>query len=196
VANITIGNGVTNFGAYAFVFCNSLTSVTIGNGVTSIGDYAFQYCTSLTSIAIPGSVTSIGDGTFESCFSLTSVTIGNGVISIGGYAFNSCNNLTNIAIPDSLTSIGDGTFASCASLTAITVEALNPVYRSVEGVLFNKSQPTLIQCPGGKAGSYTIPNGITSIGANAFNSCNSRPVSSSPRASLASELKRLIPAPT
>ena len=41
---------------------------------------------------------------------------------------------------------------------------INPVYTSVDGVLFNKSQTTLIQCPAGKAGSYTIPNSVTSIG--------------------------------
>jgi hypothetical protein len=39
--------------------------------------------------------------------------------------------------------------------------------------LFNKSQTTLIQCPGGKAGSYTVPNSVTSIGDDAFDSCTS-----------------------
>jgi hypothetical protein len=37
--------------------------------------------------------------------------------------------------------------------------------------LFNKSQTTLIECPGGKAGSYTIPTGVTSLGIDAFGSC-------------------------
>ena len=55
----------------------------------------------------------------------------------------------------------------------ITVDALNSVYSSVDGVLFNKSQTTLIQYPGGKAGSYTIPNSVTSIGDCAFDGCTS-----------------------
>jgi len=55
----------------------------------------------------------------------------------------------------------------------ITVDALNPVYSSVDGVLFNKSQTALIQCPWGKAGSYTIPNSVTNIGSSAFYSCAS-----------------------
>jgi uncharacterized repeat protein (TIGR02543 family) len=38
-----------------------LTSLTIPEGVTSIGDYAFYGCTGLTSITIPGAVTSIGE---------------------------------------------------------------------------------------------------------------------------------------
>jgi hypothetical protein len=42
---------------------------------------------------------------------------------------------------------------------------------SVAGVLFNKNQTTLIEFPGGRAGSYTISNSVTSIGAYAFYSC-------------------------
>ena len=57
---------------------------------------------------------------------------------------------------------------ACTSLTGITVDAFNSFYSSVDGVLFNKSQTTLIQCPGGKAGSYTIPNSVTDIGYHAF----------------------------
>jgi len=41
------------------------------------------------------------------------------------------------------------------------------------GVLFNHNQTTLIACPGGKAGSYTVPNGVTSIYYDAFSSCAS-----------------------
>jgi hypothetical protein len=61
----------------------------------------------------------------------------------------------------------------CFSLTAITVAIDNPAYCSVAGILFNKSTTTLIQCPGGKAGSYTVPNSVTSIGGEAFYQCSS-----------------------
>jgi hypothetical protein len=124
-------------------------SYTIPNSVTSIGDYAFASCSTLTSVTIPNSVTSIGNGAFGGCTSLTSATIGSGVTSIGFWAFS-----------------------ECSSLSAITVDALNSVYSSVAGVLFNKSQSTLVQYPGGKAGSYAIPNSVTSIGDYAFASCS------------------------
>jgi hypothetical protein len=39
--------------------------------------------------------------------------------------------------------------------------------------LFDKRQHVLLQCPGSKAGSYTIPDSVTSIGAEAFSSCAS-----------------------
>jgi hypothetical protein len=38
-------------------------------------------------------------------------------------------------------------------------------------VLFNKSQSTLIQYPSGLGGSYTVPGGVLSIGAYAFEQC-------------------------
>ena len=51
-----------------------ITSVTICDGVTSIGDYAFYECTGLTSITISDSVTSIGGSAFSDCTGLTSIT--------------------------------------------------------------------------------------------------------------------------
>jgi hypothetical protein len=173
LTSVTITNSVTSIGNYAFYVCTSLTNVTLGNSITNIGTSAFNDCVGLTSVTIPNSVTSIGSSAFQSCWSLTSVTIGNGVTSIGIGAFVGCTGLTNVMIPYSVTGIGAGAFNDCTSLTAITVAPTNSVYSSVAGVLFNKSQTTLIQCPGGKAGSYTIPNGVTSIGSAAFEYCAS-----------------------
>ncbi len=158
------GLPVTGIGYGAFS-ASFLTNVVIPSGVISIGDYAF-FCCQLQSLTLPGSIISIGADAFHDCIGLTSVTIPGGVTSIGDYAFAG-NRLTNVAIPASITNLGEAPFGS-SPLTAITVEAANLFYSSVNGVLFDKNQDTLVEYPGGRGGGYTIPGGVTSIGASAF----------------------------
>ena len=169
--NYTINNGTITITGYT----GPGGAVTIPSTinflpVTSIGDYAF-YETGLASVTIPDSVTSIGEGAFLNCLNLVSVTIANGVTSIGGDAFYG-TSLSSVTIPPSVTDIAEGAFAGCASLTAITVDNQNSSYSSTNGVLFDKTQTTLVQYPGGLGGSYTIPNSVTSIGDDAFANCS------------------------
>ena len=81
------------------------------------------------------------------------------------------SGLTSVTIPESVTNIPGGAFAYNPKLTAITVDTNNPSYSSLNGVLFNRNQTTLVEYPGGKAGAYTIPNSVTSIGFSAFDDC-------------------------
>ena len=97
----------------------------------------------------------------------------NGVAAIGNEAFQGCASLAAVTIPKSVTSIGVEPFSGCSSLAAITVDALNPNYSSADGVLFDKSQATLIECPERKPGGYTIPNSVNTIEAGAFEGCGS-----------------------
>jgi len=150
----------------------AIPSTISGLRVTSIGDDALDDFITLTSVTIPDSVTSIGNDAFYGCTGLSSVTIPDGVTSIGEGAFSGCSGLASVTIPSSVTNIGEDAFGSCSSLRAITVDALNSFYSSsVDGVLLNKSQTTILQYPAGKAGSYAIPNGVTTIGDKAFYGC-------------------------
>jgi hypothetical protein len=126
----------------------TIPNTIIGLAVTRIGNEAFRACTSLTNISIPDSVTSIGSEAFRDCPGLTGITIPRSVMSIGGKVFSFCTNQSTIV-----------------------VDALNPVYCGVDGVLFNKSQTELVLCPGGRVGSYSVHNGVMSIGNQAFWSC-------------------------
>src|SRR5581483_1251981 len=165
------GLSVSSIRYKAFYQNNSLTGITIPDSVTNIEEVAFSECTKLASVTMGTNVIGIGDYAFSDCVSLTNLIIPSSVTAIGGSAFLGCTNLTSLAIGRNLNSIGSRAFSLCTSLGAITVDARNSVYSSGEGALFNKHQTMLIQFPGNKSGSYTIPNSVTNVGNNAFAYC-------------------------
>ena len=77
---IPADNSVTKLGDSAFAFCNGfgegLTELTVPNGVTEIGNYAFQECFYLTEVALPKSVTSMGFNVFRNSNRLTKIVYG------------------------------------------------------------------------------------------------------------------------
>ena len=141
--------------------------------VASIGGSVFEDCSKLTSVAISNSVKSIGSRAFYNCKKLASITIPEQVTTIGVSAFYACDELTSITIPNSVAVIKEWAFSECDKLTAINVDSGNMNFSSENGILFNKDKTELICCPGGKSGSYTIPDGIINIRISAFACCRS-----------------------
>lgn len=114
---------------------------------------------------------SIGYKAFAHCTNLTNVAIPDSILSVEQMAFIFCSNLTRVTIPARLTNNESMAFHYCTSLASISVELSNSTYSSAEGVLFDKNQEHLVTCPGGKTGSYTIPDTVTSIDKDAFCGC-------------------------
>ena len=171
LTSVTMTGGIILIGSSAFYYCSSLTAVNIPDGVMVIGNTAFNQCDSLTSISIPGSVISIGNGAFSGCDRLSSLTISEGVSFIGPSAFNYCPQLKNVSIPASVTSVGGYAFNYCQSMTRIEVDSSNSKYSSLDGVLYDKVQSVLIQCPTGKTGSVIVPESVKWIDEGAFYYC-------------------------
>lgn len=140
--------------------------------VKAIGDTAFSNCNDLNHIEIPSFIKTIGIKAFMNCTGLTSLNIPASLTSLGAYAFAFCSNIKNdISIPSALISIGHGAFMGSGN--RFVVESNNSAYSSQDGVLFNKTVNTLIQCPANKtAGTYSIPVTVEWINDDAFAFCN------------------------
>jgi len=146
----TIPTTVKHIGASAFDNCYNITSILIPNTITSIGSYAFSYCSGITgALTLPTSLKKLGDGAFYGCWNLTSVTI-----------------------PATLTDIGYYCFMESNLVTSFNVNASNPDYTSVNGMLMSKNQDTLFSCPPAKTGAITIPSTVKLIGSYAFYNCS------------------------
>ena len=156
---------------YAALSYSGLTNIVLPNGVTTIGDYAFNACTALKKINIPASVQTIGYAAF--CYSdLTDIVLPNGVTTIGDYAFQNCASLSSVSIPSTVTHSGYCAFTFDNALQSINVSSMNPIYSSVDGVLYDKSQQRLLCFPGGKATDFIIPSTVSVIDTAAFEGIN------------------------
>ena len=172
LTSVTLPDGLTSIGEKAFSDCSSLTSITLPDGLTSIEEQAFSNCKSLTSITLPDGLTSIGTWMFSGCESLSGITLPGSLTHIGCEVFENCKSLTSIMLPDSLTDIEDNPFIGCDKLTRIQVSPDHPTLAVINGVLFSKAEKELICYPCALTQeSYTVPNGVTSIGHDAFKGC-------------------------
>ncbi len=172
ISSVSIPNGVTDIGDKAFEHCRSLENITLSNSVISIGSSAFEECTGLMSITLSDNVMRIGDAAFKGCTGLMDITIPDSVTSIGDSVFSECTGLTSITIGSGITDMDTYIFNQCSNLCSISVSENNDVYRSVNGVVFDKNMTSLIKYPQKKPeDTYEIPDGITSIGDYAFWSC-------------------------
>ena len=192
--SITISDSLKNIESYAFDGCKNLkafygalasadhrcliidgelvafaqaglTKYAIPEVVTSIGDHVFLYCKDLELITIPNTVVSIGERAFESCKSLKAITIPDSVKSVGRSAFRDCKNLREITIPNSVTFISNWVFGGCENLKAFYGKFASADHRCliIDGELVAFAPSGLTK--------YEVPEGVTSIGKYAFNSC-------------------------
>lgn len=185
--SIIIPDSVAKISANPFAYCSTLKSIFVSSEhpyFFAIDGVLFRKADSClisypkgreyTTYNIPQGITAIESSAFYDCKFLTRVTIPDSVTSIGDCAFSLCDSLTSITIPDSVEQIGTNPFTVCSALKSISVSPEHPYFAAIDGVLFRKTDKTLISYPAGiKSSFYTIPQGITAIGSYAFNECYS-----------------------
>ena len=191
-----VPSGVTQIDDYAFYASKALKVVSLPSSVSSVGKAVFKNCSALTqaSLAADMKIKKIEDEFFSGCKKLSALSIPSAVTAIGDKAFYGCAAIPLLAIPDTVTTVGSAAFANCSGMKSVTIGkgvtavsgsaftgctalteyklASGASYSVDDGVLFNKDGTRLIAYPAGKAAeSYTVGDKVTTIGANAFDSC-------------------------
>lgn len=153
----------------AFSKCNGLTSITLPDSVTSVGTLSIQDCPNLKEIKLGKGLQKIGGQAFLGDVALEKIEIPDFVNEIGGSAFSNCTSLVAFKVPASVEKLGNNVFQGCMSLKNIEVDANNPNYTSVDGVVMSKDKKTLYTYPAGRTDAeYTVPEGVTTLGFSCF----------------------------
>ena len=92
-----------------FLCGEGIKTVTVEDGITAVGGYAFSGCTEVTEITIAPSVTTLGEKCFTGCGKLTTITM-TGVTNISGAMFSGCNGLKTINFNEDLYKHGEYDF--------------------------------------------------------------------------------------
>lgn len=132
-----------------------LDEIVLNDGIKTLGNYAFWNFRNLKNIIIPESVTNIGESAFHGCTALSNLTLPDSITEIAGEAFSNCVSLGKVTLPKNLTLLGNGVFENCnaeiifpASLKCIPIMGDNAVTK------------------------VTIPEGVETIGEEAFAYCS------------------------
>lgn len=121
----------------AFSGCYALIDeITIPEGVTRIGEYAFEACSQVKAFNLPSTLVNgtgigykkdaIGSNAFYGCHALLKINIPENVTKILGSTFQDNFELTEISLPSTITYIDGYAFANCGKLQDIKVNAMIP----------------------------------------------------------------------
>ena len=184
---------LTTIGPLAFSECTGLVSIELPGGVSSVDGSAFDYASSLESIVVNNNYYYSIDGILYEksshalmrcpeghTFTNDEYSIPSGCEEILDYAFYNVNQLRSLTIPGTVTSISTFAFDFCPQLEAFNVANDNSDYSSLDGVLFNKTQTTLIRFPESlvpldiyeEKCIYAVPDTVDTINDYAFADCN------------------------
>lgn len=175
--NITAGN------LWSSVTLNEKQSITIFTitGTMDVRDFkqlkdSFPNLTSLNlnNVSVVNyngiGANTIPNNTFANNTLLTTFVLPQNITTIEANAFSGCTSVTAINFPASLVNIDATSFRNFGGL--FSVDTNNAKFSTNNGILYNKPQTELIQCPISVAGSPALPVSLTTIKAYAFLNCS------------------------
>ena len=192
IMNLTfMGSNVSVIEQYAFAYTRKLASVTLPAGIVKLGTYVFYRSgiesvafaagttlteipegafsgTKLAEVTIPDSVTLVNHNAFRDCTALCRLTLGAGenLRLMSNVFYNT--SLAAVHIPANVEYIGEYCFVGLRSLSAFTVDAANPYYTALGGLLYSEDERKIIAAPAGITGTLYVPKSTEVIGFGAF----------------------------
>ena len=175
--NTIVPDGVKAISPGAFLG-SGITSVSIPSCVESISPTAFSFCPDLMSVTVDKANPYYNDGYGGNCIIQTTSNIlilgcknseiPDYVEAIGSYSFMGSTGLKSIVIPSGVKAIGDGVFMFCPDLESITVDKSNPNYSDGNSncIIETRTKTLISGCK-----TSVIPEGVQTIGYNAFYGC-------------------------
>ena len=173
-AEVDIPAGVSAIDSHAFSDA-TLRTVRIPASVRRIDNEAF-YGTGLEEIifqddeAAPSELAELGSRVFSNT-NVQTLTLPRSLVTINGDAFADMSKLASVHLgPEVAADQLVGSFANTPELARIQVDAGNPNYESLDGVLYTRDHTHLIAYPAAKnsGGAYTVSSGTTDIDDLAF----------------------------
>ncbi len=183
--SITLPNTLEYIGASVFSDCTALTEIKLpNNSLRSLGNSAFGGCTGIKHFHIPGTVWSMHNS-FSGCTGIETITVDwmstyyraeDGIL----YNLDKSEILfvysidgTTLTIPKTARNIQSSALDLCTELERFECEEGSKYYTAADGVLYaNTSQgKMLVMAPKKLAGKLVVPDDVTIVRQNAFNSC-------------------------
>lgn len=164
----------------AFLNCTNLRSITLPQGLRKIGLCAFEGCSALEEIIISDNGNfKVLDGVLidkqekktvraENSTKKTDIAIANGIVTVAKRTFDR-SPVRTISIPSTVEKIEENAFFLTMELEKFIVDGKNKVFRSIDGVLHDRSGKKIVRYPQGMSGvSYYLEDSVEEIGCQAF----------------------------
>lgn len=155
-----IPKNVSGIHKYAFPFTNALTAFTVDSANTAY--------TAVDGILYTKDMTKLV--AYPDNHPATTFTVPNTVVEMTSSMLHTSRNLKILNLPASVTTLwGARSTSGSVVLEAITVDADNPSYCAVDGVLYSKDMTILYKYPNHKADKvFRIPDSVTRVDSSAM----------------------------
>ena len=172
IVKVSIGNGISTIGRYAFANMPYLQQVEIGKDVRIIGNYAFYNNIRLSFIAFPQNVATVASDAFTGCSSLLYATAANVNMYVADTNVELKRALNAQSTPSTPGTSGNVVYGQISGTNLTWSYDMNTNFLSITGSGaipdYSATNPAPWNLYASAIKAITMQTGVTAIGASAF----------------------------